>query len=183
MGEQILRYTVILGDWSDDGHGKTSKRQIEFFSESSALDLTEELIVSNYQTNRAILGFGIEDLWADYEQFSPTPDQIEKLREELGAVYYVNDSVEDLEEAGLYGKLRSDEELGEGPLPVGSFYLGEYNNQSFLDVKDSMELIMFIVLHGLPEVGWRTVEEPPKLFGGYNTPLVGSEAVAYGRYS
>ena len=168
MAEQILPYTVILGDWSDDGHGKTEKSQIEFFTENDSIELTEKLIVDNYRANVEKLGFGLPELWSNYEESTPSNDKIEKLRDVLGAVYYSESSKEDFED---------------GVLPFGSFYTASYGGKTYIESDgDSLDIAMFLVLAGLPDVHWRTLSEPPVLFGGYGTPLVGSEHVGYGLF-
>lgn len=183
MGEQILRYTVILGDWSDDGHGKTDHHQIEFFAGLDAAKLTEELIVANYNANVKKLGFGLPQLWDEYEKSSPSEDQIFSLRDELGAMIYLNEDEESIEESGLSGEFYAGEELSTGPLPFGGLYaFRDYRGKISLDMDEPLDLAMFMILAGLPEVSWRELKSAPRLFGGSGTPLVGNKAVGYGLY-
>lgn len=183
MTEQSLRYTVVLGDWSDDGHGKMDRHQIEFFTESADVELTEQLIVANYQANVAKLGFGLPELWDDYEKSSPSEDQILKIRDELGAILYTDEDEEALEEAGLEHEFSSYAEVSGGPLPFEGFYtFRDYRGKLHLEAEEPLDLAMFIILSGLPSVGWRKLKEGTVLFGGYGTPLTGNRQVGYGLY-
>ena len=182
MAEQTLRYTVVLGDWSDDGHGKADRIQIEFFTESHELELTEELIVANYRANVEKLGFGLPELWDEYEKSSPSVDQILKLRDALGAVLYLDEEEEDLREIGLPGEFRSAHEFSDGVLPFEGLYVTLYEGDLYIEMDEPLDLVMFIILTGLPGVGWRKLQEAPVLFGSYGTPLTGNEHVGYGLY-
>lgn len=183
MTEQTLRYTVVLGDWSDDGHGKADRYQIEFFTDSADVNLTEALIVDNYLANVDRLGFGLPQLWDEYEKSSPSEHQILKIRDELGAVLFLDDDEEGIEESGLSGQFQSAQDVGNGPLPFGGFYTARnYRGVLCMDEEEPLNLAMFLILSGLPSVGWRKIKEAPVLFGSYNTPLTGNSHVGYGLY-
>lgn len=182
MAEQVLRYTVVLGDWSDDGHGKADRYQIEFFTSSADVELTEELIVANYRANVAKLGFGLPELWDDYEKTSPSQDQILKLRDALGATIYLDEDFDSVDHVGLPGDFHSQMELSEGPPAFGALYATYYKNELFLEMDEPLDLAMFVILAGLPKVGWRKLKEAPVLFGSYGTPLTGNKHVGYGLF-
>lgn len=182
MAEQTLRYTVVLGDWSDDGHGRFDSYQIELFTESPELELTEELIVANYRANVEKLGFGLPELWDEYEKTSPSVDHIIRLRDILGAVLYLDEEEEDLEEIGFPGEFRSAHEFSDGILPFGGLYVTLYEGDLYIEMDEPLDLAMFIVLAGLPGVGWRKLQEAPVLFGSGGAALTGNRHVGYGLY-
>ena len=62
---QTLPFSVTFGDWSGDGHGINDVSQIEIHY-SGPGELTEAMILENYQANVAKLGFGLHELWQQY---------------------------------------------------------------------------------------------------------------------
>lgn len=73
-----MRYKIILGDPSGDGHGWTEVFEVEVFSNETPV--TADVLLSNYKKNVGIVGFDPKDICSDYED-SKWPDEvIEKLR-------------------------------------------------------------------------------------------------------
>lgn len=152
---QILSYSVTLGDLSGDGHNIREVTEIEI-RYSGPGTLTEAMIVENYQANVAKLGFGLPELWEEYEQYLPTASQIEKIREVFGFTLFT--AYSDKAPKPAEG-VPSMEALGDdGP----------------------MKLCMILVLSGIEDVEWVEVPTARSLFGGYRSVLTGNESVGYG---
>lgn len=172
---QSLRFSTVLGDWSDDGHGKTRQAEIEVFTDDESVELTEELILSNHNANAAKLGFGVGELWRGYENSSVSLDQAEAIQQKLGALYYGLE-----EEIELYPEL-SVNELPKGfSLGFGAFDIEDNGDGLFFE--DQLGLALFIILSGIPGIRWREIKSK-QLFGGFDS-LLGSEnrSVGYGLF-
>lgn len=182
--KQRIKFTVTFGDWSDDGHGKTRSTSVEIFS-TGAKELTEKRILKSYRANVAKLGFGLPELWEDYEQYSVSEDHLFAIGEKLGAVYYTSGG------GKLYGD--GDEALkvqdlakvdNPAELPANSFVLDKDSYDSFwLSASgSSLKLAMFITLAGLKQVDWRELKVR-NLFGQAGSLLTGNDHVGYGLLS
>ena len=154
MDTQILPFSVTFGDWSGDGHGISDTEEIEIHYRGHA-QLTETMILENYQANVAKLGFGLPELWADYEQFSPTADQILAMENYLGIMIF-----------------NSDDDGFEPDEDILSLDLAEVGSE--------LQLAMFLVLHGFHGSSWRKVFKSPSLFGNAGSLLTENKHVGYG---
>lgn len=183
----LLHFSVGFGDWSGDGHGKLKTHSIEIFSLDGS-EVTAEQIQGNYLANVKKLGFGLPELWEEYEQFNPEPEQISTIQTQLNAIYYGDeDSLREAEQHGL--NLWSDESLRAGEkLPNDSFRISVYEDSGEVAFEDTdphipeeLRLAMFIVLSGLPELDWRLLRQPRALFGIGGSLLTDHHFVGYGR--
>lgn len=68
---------VVLGDWSDDGHGKTETYLVEL----EGVDVSDEVLNANYQAMTARVGVDLADVCADYEEYSAPLEFLEKVQE------------------------------------------------------------------------------------------------------
>ena len=183
MAEQVLRFRVTFGDWSDDGHGKTSTTDVEIVSRGSR-ELTEERILKNYRANEKALGFGLQNLWEEYEQYHPHENQLVAVAQKLGAVYYSTSG------GILYGHdgaevevLRLDGPQAGAELPANCFVLDDsYSDELYLPYEEHLRFAMFIILAGLKKTSWREIKQR-NLFGSSQGLLLRSEHVGYGLFS
>lgn len=183
--EQVLRFSVGLGDWSDDGHGKFSWEEVELYSSGSE-PLTPELIRENYLRNRTRLGFGLPELWEDYMQSSPREPQLAALQRELGVLYYASAPAGTISRSdySLSFTPLNDLHGGVDGLPKNGFVLEFYQGSAVLSPfsYEDLDLAMFIVLAGLEAVSWRKVKPAPPLFGFGSSLLTDNGAVGYGLF-
>lgn len=66
-------YRIVLGDWSNDGHGRTQVYDV------NVTGATKETLIENYKRNIEIIGFDPEKLCEEYEDSSWPEDVIDKL--------------------------------------------------------------------------------------------------------
>jgi len=180
---QSLPFSVTLGDWSDDGHGKTDVQQIEVYSTDGS-EVTEELLKSNYDANVAKLGFGLPALWEDYEQFSPTEKQLIAIQRELGAAYYGEEELAEKRTDITIVPWSEDDDSELGPNEfyiVAAYMTGELAIEAE-DEEDNLKLAMLLVLAGLPALGWKLLEPARSLFGDSGSVLTGNSHVGYGLF-
>lgn len=187
-----LNFVATLGDYSDDGHGKTKSFSIEIVADPG-VRLTDKRIRKNYEANAEKLGFGIGNLWEDYEQYSPSMDHIKAIQEKLGAKLYAflaedgvtsSDLAEVEDEYGISFEGVYD---GESDLPSDSFILNVYNFETAFEGGDGgygaeLKLVMFVILSGLEGVSWHEIPNR-KLFGDFDSTLKLSSHVGYGLFS
>lgn len=69
-------YELELGDWSDDGHGKTETVYVDVFTYGTGRDLA-----SAYSQAKEIIGFGLEDIAEKYEMRCASLEQAQRLVE------------------------------------------------------------------------------------------------------
>ncbi len=70
----MTQYKIIMGDWSDDGHGKTSNYLVDIVS-----DHTVEQLQDNYKANCEKWGHSLKNVCDDYEDWSLPEDLVEKM--------------------------------------------------------------------------------------------------------
>lgn len=137
--------TLVLGDWSDDGHGKT-----DIFIINSNLDSEE--ILAAYKKASKKLGFKfMDDVCADYEDNSIPIDYLKKLIESGLQLDQVFTSDYDLKRAK---KVLEDEDSEENV----SLWTDSYT-----------AIFLFIVKLGNPEFEYKIVEDDTDRIniGGY----------------
>lgn len=67
-------YKVIVGDWSDDGHGKADSYIVDVSAEFSV-----DVLRANYEKNVSEIGFAPTSLCEDYEDSSVSEEQANAL--------------------------------------------------------------------------------------------------------
>jgi len=176
---QSLRFSTVLGDWSDDGHGKTRTVEVEVFTDDDSVELTADLIQENYAANAARLGFSLGALWEEYEQSSIFAAHAQAIQRELGALYYGDSSlIAKHPDVAIF----NIEELPKGTkFGFGAFHLQEGWNGDFA-LDEELNLVLFIILQGIARVGWKKVDPAPLLFGGYSALVEPRQHVGYGLF-
>jgi hypothetical protein len=93
MKEQSLMtntINLVVGDWSDDGHGKTDSYTIQ--TKTTRLELEKA-----FKKGQKIIGFNLdEDVCAEYEEYELKESEADKIREHLP-----NFNIDDLDD-GCY---------------------------------------------------------------------------------
>lgn len=67
---------IPIGDWSDDGHGK-----VVWYHIVVPKKFTKEILTEQYNKNKQLLGFGLKDFAADYEDGTMSIEQFDALRD------------------------------------------------------------------------------------------------------
>lgn len=134
-----MKYSIGIGDYSDDGHGKCDRYVVE-----SDKDFDPEDIAKAYQKSRAELGKGIEDIAESYESW-PT---------ELDAQVFVDAGIEWPE--GWFDPEEPDEDLAE-------ILAANWDEDVWVHVFE------FMVKRHIPEFNLKIVKNDyPVLFGDWN---------------
>ncbi len=137
--------TLVLGDWSDDGHGKTDLVIIES-------NLDKEEIWAAYRKASKKLGFKlVEDVCADYEEGGISQDYLKTLIENGLNIEKVFDTDYDLKEAKKVLE-------GDDPDELVNLWTNSYT-----------EIFLFIVKLGDPEFEYNIIEDDSSRIniGGY----------------
>jgi hypothetical protein len=128
MSELTNEITLVLGDWSDDGHGKTDIQIIRS-------NLDHKALLKAYNKGSKKLGFNfIDDDCADYEDGSLPRDHLVKLMEHGLKLEDIFDTDYDLKKAR---DLLEDEQSEDGiGLWVDSFsaiflFIAKLGNKDF----------------------------------------------------
>lgn len=82
-----MLFQIVLGDWSDDGHGKTGTYIVTI---PDNLNLTHQQLSDNYAKNSEALGFSADNLFSEYEEYAINRDKVEKL-EKAGLNFIINE--------------------------------------------------------------------------------------------
>jgi hypothetical protein len=173
-----LRFLTVLGHYAVDRVGKVKQTEIEIFTTDPSVDLSDELVRSNAASNFEKLGFSLADLW-DVPQLGITLQRAQAIQRELGAVYYVVDEEIAWNHRSLDFKIPEDDpdyiDLG-----LNGFLVGQNRAENFL-VDSELRLALFLILQGIPGVGWRELKSSaPLLFGGLGSLVAGDKPVGYG---
>jgi hypothetical protein len=81
-----MLFQIVLGDWSDDGHGKTGTYIVTI---PDNLNLTHQQLSDNYAKNSEALGFSADNLFSEYEEYALSEDKVEKLKK-AGLNFIIN---------------------------------------------------------------------------------------------
>lgn len=142
MEERTVK--VVLGDWSDDGHGKTETLILRL----RGRDLSDEALSASYQARVAELGVDLATVCQDYEDSSIAEDFYEQLQE-----------------AGFTP--RHEDSMGFGPSVAVKTY--SWKEDSFFP---AIELLMFYTGATVEGFSWEVVREDiPLLLGGSGSIL------------
>lgn len=168
-----LRFSTVLGDLQ----GKTGQTEVLVFTDDESVELNYGLIQKNYAQNANKLGFNLYDLWDSPRDASILADHAEAIQRELGALYY---GPSELIEAHPSLAVRDIEELPSGvSFGFGTFELeDDWAGKIYID--DYLSLVLFIILQGIPGVGWQQLEPAPLLFGGDYALVDPGNPVGYG---
>lgn len=141
MMERI--FTVVLGDWSDDGHGKTSTYYLKLTGD----DVSDERLNAGLRATNAQMGVELFSIASSYEENSISRDLGERLYEAGFRPGDCDDEivwVEDMEE---------DE--------------GDFKTDFSV-----LDLIPWWIGRDIPNFSWELVETGfPTLLGGFDTVL------------
>lgn len=158
-----MKFKMIFGDWSDDGHGKTETVYVEVPDA-----ITQEMMRENYEKNKQRFGFGYNDFACDYEDGTISAKQVEVLTN-AGLDFIQESDVDwdtlDYKRPVVYKRDNGDYALsGDDVMP------------------DSLlPLCMFIIGDGIPGWDWKYLEEDtPVLVGGYEA--ISRDFAGYGLF-
>jgi hypothetical protein len=70
--------TVVLGDWSGDGHGISEKYNVILRSEYEHV-LEDVVLAENYQNTADLLGFHLGDIMAEYQESTISTERWTKI--------------------------------------------------------------------------------------------------------
>lgn len=129
---QETTFEVVLGDYSDDGHGKTFTTLVKL----SAPAISEALVAEAYEETKTLLGVGLEEVCEDYED-SRIDDELYERLVGLGFQPPANDS-------------RNGPHIYVEPLGYGE------KQESF----SALSLLMFYIGRTIPDFSWERVELP-----------------------
>lgn len=147
-------FNIVIGDYSDDGHGKCETVTLKL----TADDLSDDALKEAFMKTNEEVGSDLYDLCANYEDGSISEDLYKRLKE-LGFTFsddecphptiYVNDAVELVED---------------GDAPSGFREVEVYFSAA--------ELAGWWVAHNLKNGSYEIVESKlPNLVGGWNAIL------------
>jgi hypothetical protein len=177
----LVRYKIVLGDWSGDGHGISETYYVDVTGPHTIDQLRE-----NYQCNVAALGFSPHDIAEEYEDSSIKPEHAEKLLEAGIDPNVVNHDLSTQED---YDKKKAEyaefDTYGTAWRAVEKFWLPGART---IDATDMIDICMFFVLNGLDDVNYEIVkDETPTLLGGWDgfQPAPGEHAsfIGYGLFT
>ena len=155
----MAKYQIILGDWSDDGHGKTRDVFVEIPDEFST-----EVLKSNFDFNVEKLGFNpLTDLFNSYEDWE-VPEKYFKALVDNGFDNFDGTTVEDW-----------DGFIAPGWPP--------YDDRLYVQEDGEIYILMFFIGHGLKDFTWGIAENDKLLLvGGYDTILGKPASYGYGLF-
>jgi hypothetical protein len=156
----MAKYQITLGDWSDDGHGKTRVEFVEIPDE-----FAPEALKANFDKNVEELGFNpITDLFNKYEDWSVPRPYFDSL------VKHGFDN---------YGGESSDH--WDGFISDGWGETEE--NLLYVQEEGEIDILMFFIGHGLDGFTWYTVPNDKLiLVGGFDTVLGDPSSYGYGLF-
>lgn len=131
---------IPIGDWSYDGHGRVLN-----YDFIVPVEFTQEILIANYEKNKAEFGFGLNDFVSEYEDYKMPREYFD----DLTACGYQHDW-------GISKRPNSDDEdISIGP-----------NGMS--------RIAIFFVGHGLDDFSYEVSPKPDfHLFGMWEGPEVG----------
>lgn len=191
MGNNSLTFNVGFGDWSNDGHGRTRNHRIKIDSPS----ITVAKLQESYQNTIKKLGFGLPELWADYEQTAPSQEHLGKMRKVLGLRFFVADEnyIEALRSDWSNPRIKplrasssDSDDLGPKDFIVDYFSWdnalslsdsGEVNN-----IPTHLRMAMAVVFGEIEDAHWSVIVEDSFLFGDIHSLLTGNAQVGYGLF-
>ena len=155
----MAKYQITLGDWSDDGHGKTRNVFVEIPDE-----FTPEILKENFDASVKKLGFNpLTDLFSDFEDWD-VPQPYYKTLVENGFDNYGGESEDDW-----------DGFIAPGWPP--------YEDGLFIQEDGEIYILMFFIGHGLENFGWAiSPNDKLHLVGGYDTILGRATSYGYGLF-
>lgn len=140
MMERTVR--MVIGDWSDDGHGKTATVLVKLAGD----DVSDENLARSMEESDKHFGFHLLELFEDYED-SRLP----------------NDLYDALIEDGLKPQEKDDD---------FTVYVDSYSSLAPLATLSALEVFMWWLGRNIPGFRWKNVtEHVPLLVGGYSTIL------------
>lgn len=137
------QFNVVIGDWSDDGHGKSDTFTVEVPDW-----FTPEIIKANYDANVDIWGFSPSDFASEYEDYHINSDHaLMLLRAGLDEDALLID----------YEEISDDHDLTDDDT--------SWDDYTVKDPDAMLKICMFFISHGLDTFTWKKIELPI-LFGG-----------------
>lgn len=158
-----MKYKMVFGDWSGDGHGKTETLHVEVPD-----TITQEMMKENYEKNKQRFGFGYNEFASDYEENRISAGQVEVLTD--AGLTFVMEEEADWDTLDYKTPIISQRDDGD-------YYLGgDYVIQETL-----LPICMFMIGDGIPGWQWETIDEKlPELLGGYGA--VSRDFAGYGLF-
>lgn len=158
-----MKYQMVFGDWSGDGHGKTKTQYVEVPD-----TITPEMMSENYKKNQQRFGFSYHDIACEYEDNRITALQVEALTD-AGLTFVLEEEADwdtlDYKTPIIYQ--RED----------GDYYLGGDDAVQ----ETLLPICMFMIGDGIPGWEWEPInEELPTLIGPRGA--VSREFAGYGLF-